>query len=147
MYRATLYSACIKTEQIFRLTRGLYLISLPRSKDVDFFESPMILNRPIRLGFLFPPFPLSSVSFPEDENTGSENKSSSLNFPPRPNFLAPPPAPLPPPPSGICGSVNKSSSRGESSVCLLEGRGEGDRERASRLVDDDGEWNSRRGPV
>ena len=111
------------------LTLGLYLISSPRSKELDFFESPMILNLPTLLGFFPTLFPPSRTSFPDDENTGSENRSFSLYSPPRPDFVAPPLTP--PTLFDTCGSENRSSSKGESSVCLLAGRGEGERERDS----------------
>ena len=45
------------------------------------------------------------------------------------------------------GSANRSSSSGVRSVFFLAGRGEGDLERDCRLVDEDEEWNSSRGPV
>ena len=118
-------------------TLGLYLISLPRSSEDDFFVSPTILNRPTRPDFFEPPLPASCPSLPEGAKRGSENRSSSSNLAGRPdNFLAPP---------STCGSENKSSSRGARSVCLLDGLGEGDLERALRFVD--WEWNSSRGPV
>ena len=66
---------------VHKCTLGLYLISSPLSREADFFESPMILNLPVLPGFLAPPLPPSKLSFPDDENIGSENKSSSLNLP------------------------------------------------------------------